>query len=149
MNEQTFRRLFHFCKDDLPVLVEALKIQTIGSSQGVTGSGEEALLMGLRRLAYPNRWWDFEHIFGFPSSALSNIVSQLFHYIGSTFGHVLMDVTNHSSLTLSDLEQFSEVSTLFAHLRNCWGFVDATARPICGRTVNQRTYFSGLKGSIL
>ncbi|KAH7985070.1 hypothetical protein HPB52_024330 [Rhipicephalus sanguineus] len=95
-------------RDDLPVLTEALKVPTIRSSQGVTVSGEEALLMGLRRLAYPNRWWDMEHLFGRHSSALSSIVSQLFGHIDSTFGHLLADVNNHSWLSLSDLEQYSE-----------------------------------------
>ncbi|KAH7972829.1 hypothetical protein HPB52_017783 [Rhipicephalus sanguineus] len=76
MDKQTFRRQFRFCKDDLPVLTEALKIPKIRSSQGVTVLGQEALLMGLRRLAYPNRWWDLEPLFGRHSSALSSIVSQ-------------------------------------------------------------------------
>ncbi|KAL1477330.1 hypothetical protein MTO96_003229 [Rhipicephalus appendiculatus] len=96
MNEQTFRRQFRFRKDDLPVLTETLKIPTIRSSQGVTVLGQEALLMGLRRLAYTNRWWDLESLFGRHSSALSNIVSQLFGHIDSTLGHLLADVNNHS-----------------------------------------------------
>ncbi|KAL1417696.1 hypothetical protein MTO96_026600 [Rhipicephalus appendiculatus] len=111
MDEETFRRQFRFSKDDLPVLTETLKIPTIRSSQGVTVSGQEALLMGLRRLAYPNRWWDLEPLFGRHSSAMSNIVSQLFGHIDSTIGHLLADVNNHSWLTLTDLEQYSEVST--------------------------------------
>ncbi|KAL1470034.1 hypothetical protein MTO96_040712 [Rhipicephalus appendiculatus] len=108
MNEETFRRQFRFSKDDLPALTETLKIPTIRSSQGVTVSGQEALLMGLCRLAYPNRWWDLEPLFGRHSSALSNIVSQLLGHIDSTFGHLLADVNNHSWLTLTDLEQHSE-----------------------------------------
>ncbi|KAL3203672.1 hypothetical protein MRX96_041788 [Rhipicephalus microplus] len=99
-----------------------------------------------RRLAYPNRWWDLEPLFGRHSSALSNIVSQLFGHIDSTFGHLLADVNNHSWLSLNDLEEYSEaVYNRGAPLRNCWGFVDGTARPICRPTVNQRIYFSGHK----
>ncbi|KAL1474232.1 hypothetical protein MTO96_021335 [Rhipicephalus appendiculatus] len=110
MKQETFRRQFRFSKDDLPVLTETLKIPTIRSSQSVTVSGQEALLMGLRRLAYPNRWWDLEPLFGRHSSALSNIVSQLFGHIDSTFGHLLADVNNHNWLTLAGLEQYSEAS---------------------------------------
>ncbi|KAL3209185.1 hypothetical protein MRX96_009373 [Rhipicephalus microplus] len=77
IDEQAFRRRFRFYKEDLQVLTEALKIPIIRSSQGVTMSGQEALLMGLRRLAYPNIWWDLEPLFGRHSSALCNIVSQI------------------------------------------------------------------------
>ncbi|KAL3189168.1 hypothetical protein MRX96_003302 [Rhipicephalus microplus] len=119
IDEQAFRRQFRFYKEDLQVLTEALKIPMIRSSQGVTVSGREALLMGLRRLAYPNR---------------------------CTFGHLLADVNNHSWLSLNDLEEYTEaVYNRGAPLRNCWGFVDGTARPICRPTVNQRIYFSGHK----
>ncbi|KAL3247655.1 hypothetical protein MRX96_056932 [Rhipicephalus microplus] len=146
IDEQAFRRQFRFNKEDLQVLTEALKIPIIRSSQGVTVSGQEALLMELRRLAYPNRWWDLEPLFGRHSSALSDIVSQLFGHIDSTFGHLLADVNNHSWLSLNDLEEYSEaVYNRGAPLRYCWGFVDGTARPICRPTVNQRIYFSGHK----
>ncbi|KAH7982872.1 hypothetical protein HPB52_007871 [Rhipicephalus sanguineus] len=112
MDEQTFRRLFHFCKDELPVLTDVLKIQTIRCSHKASPYWDKKpFRWGLRRLAYPNRWWDLEPIFGRQSSALFNIVSQLFHHIDGTFGHLLADVNNHSWLTLSDLEQYSEIST--------------------------------------
>ncbi|KAH8031608.1 hypothetical protein HPB51_019508 [Rhipicephalus microplus] len=142
IDEQAFRRQFRFYKEDLQVLTEALKIPMIRSSQGVTVSRQEALLMGLRRLT----WWDLEPLFGRHSSALSNIVSQLFGHIDSTFGHLLVDVNNHSWLSLNDLKEYSEaVYNRGAPVRNCWGFVDGTARPICRPTVNQRIYFSGHK----
>ncbi|KAL3191330.1 hypothetical protein MRX96_018738 [Rhipicephalus microplus] len=61
-------------------------------------------------------------------------------------GHLLADVNHHSWLSLNDLEEYSEaVYNRGAPLRNCWGFVDGTARPICHPTVNQRIYFSGHK----
>ncbi|KAH7980298.1 hypothetical protein HPB49_014491 [Dermacentor silvarum] len=64
--------------------------------------------MGLRRLAYPNRWWDLEPLFGHHASAMSSIVGMLFSHIDSTFGHLLDDLNNHSWLRLSDLEEFSK-----------------------------------------
>ncbi|XP_075539760.1 uncharacterized protein LOC142574599 [Dermacentor variabilis] len=146
MDDQTFRRLFRFEKGDLHMLKDALRITEIRSSQGVTVSAEEALLMGLRRLAYPNRWWDLEPLFGRHASAMSSIVSVLFNHIDSSFGHLLDDLNNHSWLRLSDLEDFSKaVYDRGTPLRNCWGFVDGTARPICRPSVNQRVYFSGHK----
>ncbi|CAN7991473.1 unnamed protein product [Ixodes hexagonus] len=147
MDEATFRRMFRFEKQDFCQLKEALLMsEAVQSSQGVVVTGEEALLMGLRRLAYPNRWWDLERLFGRHSSVLSSIVGQVLAHIDGTFGHLFDDLTNHSWLSLADLHRYSRaVHFRGAPLPNCWGFVDGTARPICRPSVNQRLYFSGHK----
>ncbi|CAN7945539.1 unnamed protein product, partial [Ixodes hexagonus] len=113
MDEATFRRMFRFEKQDFCQLKEALLMpEAVQSSQGVVVTGEEALLMGLRRLAYPNRWWDLERLFGRHSSVLSSIVGQVPAHIDDTFGHLLDDLTNHSWLSLADLHRYSRVSTI-------------------------------------
>ncbi|KAG0427280.1 hypothetical protein HPB47_025656 [Ixodes persulcatus] len=147
LDDLTFRRMFRFEKDDFGLLNDALLMpNVVCSSQGVVVSGEEALLMCLRRLAYPNRWWDLEPIFGRHSSAMSSIVGQVLTHIDGTFGHLLDDLTTHSWLSLGDLERFARaVHARGAPLPNCWGFVDGTARPICRPSTNQRIYFSGHK----
>ncbi|KAM7290141.1 hypothetical protein ISCGN_026807 [Ixodes scapularis] len=103
LDDLTFRRMFRFKKDDFGLLNDVLLMpKVVYSSQGVVVSGEEALLMCLRRLAYPNRWWDLEPIFGRHSSAMSSIVGQVLKHIDGTFGHLLDDLTTHSWLSLGD-----------------------------------------------
>ena len=46
-------------------------------SQGTVVDGMEALLIMLRRLAYPNRWTDPTHVFGRRESELSLIFNKV------------------------------------------------------------------------
>ncbi|XP_077560431.1 uncharacterized protein LOC144175200 [Haemaphysalis longicornis] len=146
-DEEEFRRMFRFEKQHLDLLKGELRVpDVIRSSQGVKVSGQEALLMGLRRLAYPNRWWDLEPMFGRHSSSMSSVVNHLFNHVETTFGHLLGDLNSHQWLTVDDLPELAEaVHNRGAALTNCWGFVDGTARPICRPSVEQRIYFSGHK----
>ncbi|XP_064485836.1 uncharacterized protein LOC135398351 [Ornithodoros turicata] len=119
---------------------------TITSDQGVVVAGTDALLMSLRRLAYPNRLCDLETIFGHHTSTLSSVLKHVFAHIDGTFGHLLDKLNNHTWLTLDTLELFAEaVHAKGAPLRNCWGFVDGTARAICRPSLNQKVYYSGHK----
>ncbi|KAL1483721.1 hypothetical protein MTO96_032995 [Rhipicephalus appendiculatus] len=78
----------------LKELTEGLRIpQVVRSAQGVAVSGEEALLMTLRRLPYPNRWYDIEPLFGRASYTMSSIVSEVMAHIDRAFGHLLDDLT--------------------------------------------------------
>ncbi|KAL1480401.1 hypothetical protein MTO96_051061 [Rhipicephalus appendiculatus] len=71
-----------FGQEHVKQLTEGLRIpQVVRSAQGVAVSGEEALLMTLRRLSYPNRWYDIEPLFGRASSTMSIIVSQVMAHI--------------------------------------------------------------------
>ncbi|KAH9381826.1 hypothetical protein HPB48_023121 [Haemaphysalis longicornis] len=95
-DEEEFRRMFRFA-----------------NSQGVKVSGQEALLMGLRRLAYPNRWWDLERMFGRHLSSMSSVVSILFNHVETTFGHLLEDLNSHQWLTVDDLPELAEAFHTF------------------------------------
>lgn len=56
LDPQTFLRWFRFEQEHLEQLKDGLRIpQVMQSAQGVVVPGEEALLMTLRQLAYPNR----------------------------------------------------------------------------------------------
>ncbi|XP_072140392.1 uncharacterized protein [Dermacentor andersoni] len=146
LQEDDFRRMFRFHKEHLKDLSTSLLIpDTVTSTQGVCVSGEEALLITLRRLAYPNRWRDLEPLFGRHYSTLSSIVSKVLTHIEDNFGH-LLDLTNNKWLNLAELGRFSQaMHRRGAPIKNCWGFVDGTARPICRPSVNQRIRFSGHK----
>ncbi|XP_040358411.1 protein ALP1-like [Ixodes scapularis] len=134
-------------KMDLEDLVAALKIPAeVKSAQRVRVPGYEALCMTLRRLAYPNRLCDLERTFGRHSSVISSVVSTVMAHIEYQFGHLLSDLTNHKWLDVPCLKKLSEaVHARGAPLKNCWGFIDGTARHICRPSVGQQEHFSGHK----
>ncbi|XP_042145608.1 protein ALP1-like [Ixodes scapularis] len=147
MDEWTFKRSFRFEKMDLEDLVAALTIPAeVKSAQRVRVPGYEALCMTLRRLAYPNRLCDLERTFGRHSSVISSVVSTVMAHIEYQFGHLLSDLTNHKWLDVPCLKKLSEaVHARGAPLKNCWGFIDGTARHICRPSVGQQEHFSGHK----
>ena len=55
-------------------LFAALEIpETYTCSQGTVSTGMEALMILLRRFAYPNRWYDLVSVFGRAEPELSQI----------------------------------------------------------------------------
>ncbi|CAN8029526.1 unnamed protein product [Ixodes persulcatus] len=147
MDEEDVVRQFRFTKEDLPYLRSALRIlETLTTNGWVRVSGDEALAIGLRRLAYPNRLCDLELMFGRHSWTLSIVSNQVHRHIAHTFGHLLRDLTAHSWLDPDQLDVFAEaVHNQGAPLTNCWGFIDGTARAMCRPTWHQRKFFSGHK----
>nr|CAI5843836.1 unnamed protein product [Callosobruchus analis] len=137
---------FRFNKEDIPRLCEALRIPArIVTSSGYAANGKllyvmyvlilqipyfvgvEGLCIFLRRLAYPNRLYDLEHIY-------------------NEFGGLLEDLNNLSWLNQNRLQQYADaIAGRGARVRNCWGFIDGTARPICRPSVEQENYYSGHK----
>nr|XP_037270556.1 uncharacterized protein LOC119162191 [Rhipicephalus microplus] len=142
-----FRTYFRFEKDDVPRLQRALCIpDKVTTPQRVSVPGDEALCITLRRLAYPNRLRDLEHLFARHSSTISSLTNEVLRHIEDNFFHLLDDVNNHTWLNLDTLEEFSKaVPAKGAPLTNCWAFIDGTAQPICRPTRNQKVYFSGHK----
>ncbi|CAN7938209.1 unnamed protein product [Ixodes hexagonus] len=79
-------------------------------------------------------------------STLSSAASIMLNHITSTFGHLTDDLTSHSWLNHSNLDEFSKaVHAKGAPVDKCWGFIDGTALPICRPTEDQRLFFSGHK----
>ncbi|KAL3184960.1 hypothetical protein MRX96_030849 [Rhipicephalus microplus] len=130
IDETTFYRNFRFHKGDLDDLIVGLLIPgEVVSAQRVRVSDREALCMTLRRLAYPNRLCDLETIFNRHSSVISSVVSKVMSHIEYYFGHLLADLTVHGWMNLQNLQLFSQaVHQKGAPLKNCWGFIDGTAR---------------------
>ncbi|KAG0429358.1 hypothetical protein HPB47_023673 [Ixodes persulcatus] len=136
MDEEHVVRQFRLTKEDLPHLRSALRIP----------ERDEALAIGLRRLAYPNRLCDFELMFGRHFSTLSIVSNQVHRHIAHTFGHLPRDLIAHSWLNPDQLDVFAEtVRNQVALLTNCWGFIHGTARAISRPTWHQRKFFSGHK----
>lgn len=111
MDNDVFYRMFRFEKIDFRDLVSTLQIpEEVVSAQRVRVSGNEALCITLRRLAYPNRLCELELLFNRHSSVLSSVVSTVLAHIEYHFDHLLADLTTHQWLNLLAIENFSEVS---------------------------------------
>ncbi|KAL1483832.1 hypothetical protein MTO96_032925, partial [Rhipicephalus appendiculatus] len=109
MDDGVFRTYFRFEKSDIGRLKAALLIpDTIYTAQRVSLSGEEALCVTLRRLAYPNRLGDLEALFGRHYSVISAVTNDVFKHIEENFGHLRRDVNNHKWLNIAALEDFSK-----------------------------------------
>ncbi|XP_040066269.1 uncharacterized protein LOC115332062 [Ixodes scapularis] len=105
-----FRRLFCFEKALLGALLSALEVpESFTAAQGAAVPGDEALCMMLRCLAYPNRLFDHERVFGRDSSTISGIANLVISHVHEKLGHLLSDMNNHSWLPLASLELFSQV----------------------------------------
>ncbi|KAM7298536.1 hypothetical protein ISCGN_019130 [Ixodes scapularis] len=110
MEEENVVRQFRFTKEGLPHLRSALRNpETLATNGWVRVSGDEALAIGLRRLAYPNRLCDLELMFGRHSSTMSIVSNQVHRRVAHTFGHLLRDLTAHSWLDPDQLDVFAEV----------------------------------------
>ncbi|XP_049517495.1 translation initiation factor IF-2-like [Dermacentor silvarum] len=116
MDNDVFYRMFRFEKIDFRDLVSTLQIpEEVVSAQRVRVSGNEALCITLRRLAYPNRLCELELLFNRHSSVLSSVVSTVLAHIEYHFDHLLADLTTHQWLNLLAIENFSEVNTNGIH----------------------------------
>ena len=109
-------------------------------------SGLEGLCIYLRWLAYPNRLSDLEALFALSPSYLSAIANTTMNIIDRNKGHLLTHLSNLTWLNQNKFQYYANaVTQKRAPIRNCWGFVDGTARPICRPSVNQVEYYSGHK----
>lgn len=138
---------FRFRVQDLPRLMAALQIDPelhVGEPghQSVF-SGEEGLLLLLRRLAYPCRARDLVEKFGLLECEISALTGYMIFHIHDTFHHILHDL----SVWIDDLPSFRD-----AIIRkgsppdlNIWAFVDGTLRPTCRPIYGQESQYSGHK----
>ena len=81
-----------------------------------------------RRMAYPNRWCELVQEFGRSYGELSAIFTRMISDINYRFTHLLQDVDNLPWFR-GELQGFCDaIYDKGAPLRNCWGFIDGTAR---------------------
>ena len=100
-------------------------------SQGTIFGGLEGLCILLRRLAYPCRYSDLLQRFGRPVPELSMISSTVMNYIYENHQQRLTN-WNQTFLNPAKLEEYAQaISDRGAALKNCFGFIDGTVRPIC------------------
>ena len=138
---------FRFRKQDLPRLMRALQIPDelkVGSEgHQCVFSGEEGLLLLLRRLAYPCRWIDLVDMFGLFVCEMSTLFAFMVHHVYDTFGQRLLDI----DVWVPHLPSFRDaiVRRGAPSPLNVWCFVDGTLRGMCRPSQGQESQFSGHK----
>lgn len=140
------RTNFRFERKDLEKLPGLLQMPDyIICANRTKSSSLEALCIFLRRLSYPNRFYDLTFMFRRSEAELSFICKEVLQFIYNRHGHLLHNL-NRRWLRKHDLEKYAAaISNKGAPLMNCWGFIDGTIRPTCRPTKNQRLVYSGHK----
>jgi hypothetical protein len=102
---------------------------------------QEALLVLLRRLCYPNRLSDLVEVFGMSMSEMSMVFNWALDFISAKYQNRLQQL----EMWAESLPHFAErIATKGAPPGlNCVGFLDGTLRPICRPTHGQRAAYSG------
>ena len=137
---------FRIEKKDLPQLADALELpETFRCPQRTTADKLEGLCILLRRMSLPCRYSDMIPRFGRPVPELSMISNTVMEYIHDVHGHKLSQ-WNHYLLSPRCLDIYSDaIASKGTPLKNCFGFIDGTVRPICRPLQNQRIIFNGHK----
>ncbi len=144
-SDEECKNLFRFFKADIHRLYQLFHIpEKVICANGSCTSGVTALVMFLRRLAYPNRLSDLQRVFGRSECELSLFISFVLDHIYDQFGHLVQDM-GVPLLQEPYLQLYSDAIGKICPLQNVIGFIDGTVMPICRPTENQREYFSGHK----
>ncbi len=137
--------LFRFCSTDLHRLLHLLQIPhtiRIGhEGHSSIFSGEEALLVTLRRLSYPCRLAELTDLFGIPISMVSQLFNWTCRFLSSRYGHLLRNMRNWEGYIPGFVAKVSSKGA--PNQLGCFGFLDGTLRPTCRPKFGQRSLFSG------
>ncbi|KAK2564332.1 hypothetical protein P5673_012594 [Acropora cervicornis] len=124
-----------FEKVNIPRLKNALQLPGYYICRnGTCATAMEALLILLRRLAYPNRWCELVSLFGRAESELS-IIDNRYSHLRDSLDLIWLDTGLFSEL----------IHGKGASLQQCWGFINGTARPLARPIHSQRIMFNGHK----
>jgi hypothetical protein len=107
--------------------------------------GLEALCILLRRLAYPVRYCDMVPRFGRSVLDLCKITHLMLNHIYDSSSYLLQR-WDTPFLSQESLQSYANaVHAKGAPLKNCFGFVDGTVRPICRPGKHQKVVYNGHK----
>ena len=137
---------FRFYKSDIYHLKDALQVpDTIKTYNRMRVDGVEAMCIFLKRCLYPCRYADMIPYFGRAVPDYSIISSEIMDHIYTSFEHLLTEF-NLPVLLVPKLEEYcNAIYNKGVPLRNCFGFVDGTVRPIYRPGTNQRVVYNGHK----
>ena len=101
--------------------------------------------MVLKRYAYPCRYSDMIHRFGRAVPEISMIVTAVETFIYQNHRNKITE-WNADLLSPEKLQEYADaVSAKGSPLRNCFGFIDGTVRPISRPGENQKVVYNGHK----
>jgi hypothetical protein len=139
------RRLYRFTWPEIvKVFVELRLPEVIYTKNRLVESGIRALMMVMRKFAFPIRLQCLAKAFGREYSQISRIISVTTDIIFKRWAPIMLfDVRRLSSETLQRYgSAFKDAGLPY---ENLWGFIDGTIRKICRPSKNQRIYYSGHK----
>ena len=144
-SEADFREAFRFSKRDFERLLVCLQFPVrVDVEFRYKVSGEECLMILLRRLSYPSRYNMLTDVFGRSKAALSSIFNFGLEYVHQKCKHLL--AFDWERLTPAYLERMCALNREKGSiLEDCVGFIDGTVRPICRPGRDQRVYYNGHK----
>lgn len=147
MSDEDITLSFRFERNDIYRLRIYLGIpENVFTETNNRVNGTTALCILLKRLAYPNRLRDLSPLFGMSAQSLSQIIKTTINIIIEHRGELLINLNNLQWLDRERLQSYSQsVQEKGGAMRNCWGFIDGTARQICRPSINQEDYYSGHK----
>ena len=144
-------RAYRFRLEDLPRVVAALQVplgvKLPDERGGYIFSGEEVVLLSLRRFASPDTLNDLTWETGRSESAISAAVSWFVHHVHTTFPHLIDErsLTDWEDHFEDFADALSDPDGLDLPLDNLLGWIDgklwATTRP----SIGQQHLFSGHK----
>ena len=134
---------FRVAKDDIPMLLNALRIPaSFKCPQGTVCSGLEGLRLLLKRLAYPCPYFGLISTFGRPVPELYMMANTVLDWV---FNEHWFRLTSWSQpfLTPTCLQEYARAITRQGSpLTNCFGFTDGTVRPIWSSGEKQRIVYN-------
>ena len=135
--------MFRFAKESIYLLtIEFGLPETIIVKERYRTTCLEALLILLRRMAYPNRLASLCGEFGRSESAISTIFLHMVELLADRFKDKIYFDRNAIPL----VQQFSQaIHDQGSPLQTCWGFIDGTIRPCCRPVRHQRIVYNGHK----
>lgn len=137
---------FRVQKWDIERLADALGLpESFICHQRTRANRIEGLCVVLKRLAYPCRYSDMIHRFGRAVPELSMITNIVEDFIYLNHRHRVTQ-WNQRLLSPEKLQTYAEaVRAKGSPLRNCFGFIDGTVRPISRPGQNQKVVYNGHK----
>ena len=145
-DDEEYRIELRFAKGDLPLLKHLLGVRDKVSCR-LTCSGEEALFILLKRLAYPCRYSDMVGRFGRNPTEMCLIFNQLLDLLHEQHHHRI-DSWNQPFLSPEMLQSYVDATyNKGAPLENCLGLVDRIIPRIARSEHNQRVMYNGHKKS--
>ena len=143
LTDEAFEKLFRFKRQDVAKLLAGLQFPAKATVEyRYKVSGEECLLILLRRLAYPARLCDLSRLFGRSRSTLSTIFNHALDHVFEKTKHLL--AFDWERLNPAYLERMCALNRAKRSLLvDCVGFIDGTVRPICRPSRQQRPYYNG------